>query len=125
MKNEVLVGFLSQIPLGEGRNYEINDLTIAVFHTRSGAVYATQASCPHKGAPLADGMTGGTTLICPFHSWKFNMMTGESILGECGIAVYPARSTETGEIFVTISEYGNSPQSLVPGVSEQSVLVSS
>jgi len=104
MQNEFLVGALSQIPVGEGRNYEVNGTTVAVFHTRSGAVYATQASCPHKQAPLADGMIGGLTLMCPFHSWQFNMMTGESILGECGITTYPARSNESGEIFVTILE---------------------
>jgi len=104
MQNEFLVGSLEQIPVGEGRNYDVDGLSIAVFHTRSGAVYATQAYCPHRQAPLADGLTGGSTLMCPFHSWKFNMMTGESVLGECGITVFPVRSTETGDIFVTIEE---------------------
>ena len=104
MQNEFLVGSLEQIPVGEGRNYDIGGLSVAVFHTRSGAIYATQAQCPHRQAPLADGLIGGSTLMCPFHSWKFNMMTGESVLGECGITVFPVRSTETGDIFVTIEE---------------------
>ena len=103
MPSEYLIGSLSQIPLGEGRNYEVEGAKIAVFHTRSGAVYATQAYCPHRQGPLADGLVGGSTLMCPFHSWKFNMITGESVMGDCGIEVYPVRSTEAGEIFVSMS----------------------
>jgi nitrite reductase (NADH) small subunit len=100
---ETLVGSLSQIPVGEGRNFEIGDTLVAVFHTRSGAVYATQALCPHRQGPLADGLLGGSTLMCPFHSWKFNLPNGDAVLGECGITVYPTRTTETGDIFVTIA----------------------
>ena len=42
----LILGPLAQIPVGEGRVFDIGGLRIAVFHTRSGAVYATQASCP-------------------------------------------------------------------------------
>jgi nitrite reductase (NADH) small subunit len=39
---EHIIGKLSQIPLGEGRNFEVGDLRIAVFHTRDGGVFATR-----------------------------------------------------------------------------------
>lgn len=100
---EVKLGALSSIPPGEGRNFDANGETIAVFHTRAGGVFATQAECPHRGGPLADGLIGGTTLICPLHSWKFDLATGDALLGQCGVKVYPARVDEAGDVIVTLS----------------------
>ena len=99
---ETLVGPLSAIPPGEGRNFSIGGKRLAIFHTRSGRVFATQAECPHKAGPLADGLVGGETLICPLHSWKFNLNTGEPILGDCALKTYPARVDESGRIHVAI-----------------------
>jgi nitrite reductase (NADH) small subunit len=93
---------LSAIPAGEGRNIEALGQNIAIFHTRSGAVFAVQAECPHRGGPLADGLVGGTTLICPLHSWKFDLTTGEALLGDCGIKTFPVRVDETGRVILTI-----------------------
>jgi nitrite reductase (NADH) small subunit len=54
---------------------------VAVFHTRAGDVFATQAQCPHKAGPLADGMVGDATLVCPLHDWRFDLATGTAISG--------------------------------------------
>ncbi len=62
-----------------------------MFHTRGGDVYAVQAECPHRGGPLADGLVGGTTLICPLHAWKFDLTTGQALFGDCGLKTYPVR----------------------------------
>ncbi len=93
---------ISAIPPGEGRNIEALGNKIAIFHTRSGAVFAVQAECPHRGGPLADGLVGGTTLICPLHSWKFDLATGDALFGDCGIKTYPVRVNEAGRIFLTV-----------------------
>jgi nitrite reductase (NADH) small subunit len=82
---------LSAIPKGEGRNFAIGGTTIAVFRTHTDAVYACQADCPHLGGPLADGMQGGTTIMCPLHDRTYDLVTGKAIVGECDITVYPAR----------------------------------
>ena len=68
---EVIVAPLSAIPAGEGRTFEIAGERIAIFNTRAGGVFAVQANCPHKGAPLADGLVGGTILFCPLNYWMF------------------------------------------------------
>jgi len=100
--NEIALGPIGQIPPGEGRNFEVQGRRIAVFHTRIGEVFATQAECPHRVGPLADGLLGGTTLVCPLHAWKFDLRTGEALYGNCGLATYPVRMSETGEIFLTL-----------------------
>jgi nitrite reductase (NADH) small subunit len=99
---EVKLGPVSFIPPGEGRTFAAGGEKIAVFRTRNGAVFAVQAECPHRGGPLADGLVGGTVLICPLHSWKFDLATGEALFGDCGIKAYPIRVDETGEIVLTI-----------------------
>lgn len=77
---------------------------VAVFRTRSGGVFAVQAACPHRGGPLADGLLGGTTLICPLHAWKFDVSTGEVLFGECGLKVYPVRVDESGQIVLSLEK---------------------
>ena len=101
---EHLLGPVSAIPKGEGRVFRIDGEEIAVFHTRKGEVYATQAECPHRQAPLADGLLGGTTLICPFHAWKFDLRTGAALMGDCGLQIYPVRLTSDGEMMLTTEE---------------------
>lgn len=80
---------------------------VAIFHARDGAVYATQARCPHRGGPLADGLMGGSTLICPLHGWTFELTTGGPLMGDRGIATYPVRLTATGDIMLTLDDGGD------------------
>ena len=109
---ERCLGPLTQIPLGEGRDFDLDGKAVAVFHTRKG-VFATQATCPHKNGPLADGLLGGTTVVCPFHAWKFDLSTGESILGTCGLATYPVRVDHAGDVWLTIG--GTDEEAQTPG----------
>jgi nitrite reductase (NADH) small subunit len=99
---ETVIGPLCSIPPGEGRNFEIGDERIAVFHTRAGGVFAVQAECPHKGGPLADGLVGGSVVICPLHSWKFDLSTGLAVFGDCGLKTYPVRVDEVEQIVITV-----------------------
>jgi nitrite reductase [NAD(P)H] small subunit len=99
---EIAVASLTAIPPGEGRNFEVAGERIAVFHTRSGQVFAVQAACPHKGGPLADGLVGGTTVVCPLHSWKFDLSTGEPVMGSCKLKMYPARVDEHSRVVIRL-----------------------
>ena len=98
---EIRLGSVSSIPPGEGRNFAVCGESVAIFRTRSGEDFAVQAGCPHRQGPLADGLVGGTTLICPLHSWKFDLATGKALFGDCGVKTYPVRVDEAGEIYLT------------------------
>ncbi|HTQ08273.1 MAG TPA: Rieske (2Fe-2S) protein [Polyangiaceae bacterium] len=104
MKMEVTLGNVTSIPLGEGRVFELGARRLAVFRNREGRVFATQAECPHRGGPLADGLLGGRTLICPLHSLKFDLETGLSADGACSLRTYPARLSPTEQIVVELGE---------------------
>ncbi len=99
---ELKLGPLSAIPLGEGRNFSVFGERIAVFRTRGGQVFATQAECPHRAGPLADGLVGGTTLICPLHAWKFDLATGNPLMGDCGVRTFPIHVDEAGQLVVSL-----------------------
>lgn len=106
---ELVLAPLAAIPPGEGREFELAGERIAVFRNRDGGIFAVQAQCPHKGGPLADGLLGGSTLICPLHSWKFDLNSGDALNGECGLKTYPVRLDDTGRIVLTL-EMAQSPR---------------
>ena len=101
---EVTLAAVSSIPEGEGRTFSIGGARLAVFRGRAGQIFATQADCPHKGGPLADGLLGGATLICPLHSQKFDLSTGQALNGDCALKVYPARLNHVGQIMVELGD---------------------
>ena len=96
------IGSLAQIPKGEGRTYDVDGMKIAVFHTHAGAVFATQASCPHRAGPLADGLIDGATLVCPLHDRIFDMRSGAGIGNDDCLTVYPAEITADGHIVLSL-----------------------
>lgn len=99
----VNLGPVDAIPCGEGRNYEVAGERIAVFHLRSGEIFAVQALCPHKNGPLADGLVGNGMVICPLHAWKFDLKTGDPILGSCPLKTYPVALDRTRSIILSWS----------------------
>ena len=100
---ERAIGRLWQIPMGEGRNFDVDGTRIAVFHTQSGEVFATQADCPHRGGPLADGLIGGRTLVCPLHDHAFDLSDGSSLTNACVIKTYAVRVAEDGRLLLQVT----------------------
>ncbi len=93
------LGPVSRIPPGEGKTFMVAARMVAVFRTRSGLLFATQASCPHREGPLADGIIGGTHLVCPLHGFKFDLTSGRPIGNDCSaLKTYPVEVTGRGEI---------------------------
>lgn len=102
MAEELSIGPLNQIPLGEGRVFALGGHRVAVFRNRQGSVFAAQAECPHKSGPLADGLLGGSTLMCPLHDWTFDLATGENLSGGCAIKTYAVRLLPDQTVMVAL-----------------------
>jgi nitrite reductase (NADH) small subunit len=100
MQAEAAIGHLSRIPAGEGRVFDVGGVHVAVFHARDGRVFATQAKCPHRGGPLADGLIDGTSLVCPLHDRVFDLGSGAGLGNECSIVTYPVRVGADGAIML-------------------------
>lgn len=100
-----LLGPIDAIPPGEGRAYRVEGADVAVFRTRSGELFATQASCPHRGGPLADGMIGNGRVVCPFHSYVFELATGEAVENACpALRTYQVSVDDEGQIRLSLAD---------------------
>lgn len=119
MSHQFRLGLLSEIPKGEGRTFRVGGQRIAVFHSREGHAFATQADCPHKGGPLADGLLGGSTLICPLHEWSFDLRSGMALNGACGLRTYPVTQGADGVLVLEMEEDGGQPPWRVTDYSKQ------
>lgn len=42
-------------------------------------LHAMNGICPHRGAQLAQGTLDGTSLVCPWHDWTFDVESGDGI----------------------------------------------
>jgi nitrite reductase (NADH) small subunit/3-phenylpropionate/trans-cinnamate dioxygenase ferredoxin subunit len=78
MNKYISVASVSEIPPGTGRTVEVEGVWIAVFNL-SGTFYAIDNACPHAGGPLGEGKLCGTDVECPWHGWKFNIISGERV----------------------------------------------
>jgi nitrite reductase/ring-hydroxylating ferredoxin subunit len=72
----ITVAQVQDIPPGTGRTVEIKGIWIAVFNVE-GTFYAIDNTCPHAGGPLGEGKLRGSVVECPWHGWKFNVVTGQ------------------------------------------------
>ncbi|MFT4043263.1 MAG: Rieske (2Fe-2S) protein [Gordonia sp. (in: high G+C Gram-positive bacteria)] len=85
----VSVGRFEDLLPGEGRTYAIEGRQVAVFRMTDGTLRATDAVCPHRGGPLADGQFDLTKVMCPLHQYAFGFADGACTSDGIGaVAVY-------------------------------------
>ena len=99
--SSVEVGSLDEVPIGEGRTFAVDDQQVAVYRMRDGSLRALGAVCPHRGGPLADGLTDDAVVVCPLHNYAFDMCSGIEVSGS-GLSVrsYPVQAVD-GTIRIT------------------------
>jgi NAD(P)H-dependent nitrite reductase small subunit len=96
---------LEQIPVGEGRCVTMGDLQIGVFHRKDG-IFAIDNICPHRGAPLHDGMVIDGIVSCPWHQWQFQLDDGVCLnIPKVRIASYPVEIRD-GTIWINPEDQG-------------------
>ena len=73
------VAKVADIPIGEGREFVVGGLIVAVFNV-DGTFHALDGICPHAGGPLAKGALANGIVTCPWHGWQFDVTTGHHCL---------------------------------------------
>jgi nitrite reductase/ring-hydroxylating ferredoxin subunit len=67
-------------------------------------IYACNNRCPHEGYPLSEGhLTSDCVLTCNWHNWKFDLSSGETLIGGDELTIYETR-TDGDDVFVCITE---------------------
>lgn len=101
--SEISLGPVDDIPAGEGRTFVVDGRQVAVFRLRDGALRALDAVCPHRGGPLADGLTDSRVVVCPLHGFTYDLATGcEVANGGVAVTAYPVHADESGTIRLRI-----------------------
>lgn len=93
------LGSVDKVPQGQGFCFIVAGREIAVFRQRDGKLFATQNRCPHKQGPLAEGIIGSGKVLCPLHSHKFDLRSGEGPDPKECLKVYSVRE-DKGEILL-------------------------
>jgi nitrite reductase (NADH) small subunit len=78
---------------------------------RAGGLYSFDNRCPHQNAPLSAGTLNGTTVVCPYHAWRFDMCSGMAELaGDPLLMCFEIRQYGT-EVFVALPDAPEEVQS--------------
>jgi nitrite reductase/ring-hydroxylating ferredoxin subunit len=69
-----------------------------------GRMFAIANRCPHEGYPLSEGtLSTGCLLTCNWHNWKFDLSTGEALVGRDPVRIYPVQ-LRGDDIFLDLSD---------------------
>ena len=67
-------------------------------------IFAIANRCPHEGYPLSEGTEGpNCVLTCNWHNWKFDLATGEALVGRDPVRTYPVE-LRNGEIVLDLAD---------------------
>jgi nitrite reductase (NADH) small subunit len=88
-----------EVPLGEGRSVSVDGNPLALFRLPTGW-FAVQGTCPHRGGPIADGIAGDRSVICPLHERRFDLDSGEPLGHECDSLRTYSVAERDGEVFL-------------------------
>jgi 3-phenylpropionate/trans-cinnamate dioxygenase ferredoxin subunit len=72
-------GRAEDLPNGSSKTIELPEGRELALYNVHGEFYATENFCPHKGAPLANGILCEHVIECGWHGWQFDVRTGECL----------------------------------------------
>jgi nitrite reductase/ring-hydroxylating ferredoxin subunit len=91
-----LVCSLDDLRPGEMKLVDVGKFGVGVYNV-AGSLHAIVNYCSHEGAPLCEGLIGGTNefdpaepgglrrvkdgqiVRCPWHNWEFDVTTGQNL----------------------------------------------
>jgi nitrite reductase/ring-hydroxylating ferredoxin subunit len=74
----VEVAKVNEIPDGKMKHVEVDGKEVLVANV-AGKFFAISDRCGHMNALLSMGNLTGTTVTCPFHGSKFDVVTGKKL----------------------------------------------
>ncbi|SMF32024.1 Ferredoxin subunit of nitrite reductase or a ring-hydroxylating dioxygenase [Tistlia consotensis] len=99
------VAHLDSLPADGRRLVRVEGRQIALFR-RGEQVWACNNRCPHEGYPLIEGTVSpaeGCVLTCNWHNWKFDLVSGETLIGGDSLRRYPVR-LDGGRVLLDLAE---------------------
>jgi len=97
----------SEVDEGEALQVSVGRADIAIYKI-DGDYYATDDTCTHAYASLADGYVENGQIECPLHGACFDIKTGKAMTppADVDLRTYPVK-TEGGKILVGVPAAGD------------------
>jgi 3-phenylpropionate/trans-cinnamate dioxygenase ferredoxin subunit len=86
----VIISRLEELPLGSRKTIELPNGREIRLYNIGGEFYAIENSCPHKGAPLSEGILCDRVIECGLHGWQFDLRSGQCLTVPEKIETYEA-----------------------------------
>lgn len=97
---------LSELQPGERRIFRAAGKQILLIRTETD-VFACNNRCPHEGYPLMEGSVAngaaGCVVTCNWHNWKFDLISGETLVGGDVLRRYPTEVRD-GMIWLDVAD---------------------
>lgn len=74
----------------------------AVFRTEDDRLFALLDRCPHRGAPLSQGVIYGETVACPLHQTNVELESGNAVAPDKGCVQTFAVKVSKGIVYVDL-----------------------
>ena len=88
-------------PENEAKEFTLGDKVICVANV-NGTITAMDNVCLHRGGPLGQGMIEDGNLVCPWHGWQWDPVTGAAVHNpSVKVEVYPLKM-ENGEVMIKL-----------------------
>lgn len=103
MSDWIPVAAVAEVPEGQALAVAVDGEAVCLYNL-AGTVYATQDTCTHEEASLADGYIDGDCIECPLHQALFHIPTGAARTAPASVAlrIYPVRiHAGTIEVHIT------------------------
>jgi nitrite reductase/ring-hydroxylating ferredoxin subunit len=113
------IGKSENFAVGRMKLVRIGAREIGIIRLQSGQLRAVMNRCPHKGAPICQGIIGGVwdssgpgqltfeatrhVLVCPWHGFEYDLATGREVCweGAGSLRMYPVEDAD-GEVVVAL-----------------------
>lgn len=63
------------------KSYRLMARPVGIIKQKDGTFIATEVGCKHQNADLTQGRLDGDVVTCPWHGWRYNLITGECLWG--------------------------------------------
>lgn len=94
-------GRVEDLPHGSSKTIGLPDGREVALYNVNGEFYAIENFCPHKGAPLAEGILCEHVIECNWHGWQFDVRTGDCLTVPEKLKTYEV-SVEDGVIKILV-----------------------
>ena len=88
-------------PAGEAKEFTVGEKMVCIANV-NGRISAMDNVCGHHGGPLGQGLVDGGKVVCPWHGWRWDPVSGASMeRPDVKVDVYPMK-IEGDEVFVEL-----------------------